>query len=213
MRLKNTYIFIIILSLLMPETTSENTDPSTEEKKGWSLFKRKNKEIKEKSDRKGFLGIFKRKPKNDGEEDLIVTEESDEVLSSIQSGKEDIPKSIPEEFYYWIGIALFYLLSSIFKKREQQADGAEKKSSENTSLKSFLQNSLQIDTQRDIFRNLKNEPVIENTAEETNLIEDKQHHQIKGGEFQSPHQFSNSLGLLLFFFARPSFETLITKQL
>ena len=33
MRLKNTYIFIIILSLLMPETTSENTDPSTEEKK------------------------------------------------------------------------------------------------------------------------------------------------------------------------------------
>ncbi len=97
MRLKNTYIFIIILSLLMPETTSENTDPSTEEKKGWSLFKRKNKEIKEKSDRKGFLGIFKRKSKKDGEEDLIVTEESDEVLSSIQSGKEDIPESILEE--------------------------------------------------------------------------------------------------------------------
>ena len=85
---------------------------------------------------------------------------------------KDFLKSIPEEFYYWIGIALFYLLSSIFKKREQQVDGAEKKPSENTSLKSFLQNSLQIDTQRDIFGNLKNEPIIENTAEETNLIED-----------------------------------------
>ena len=85
---------------------------------------------------------------------------------------KDFLKSIPEEFYYWIGIALFYLLSSIFKKREQQVDGAEKESSENTSLKSFLQNSLQIDTQRDIFGNLKNEPIIENTAEETNLIED-----------------------------------------
>ena len=100
MRLKNTYIFIIILSLLMPETTSENTDPSTEEKKGWSLFKRKNKEnkeIKEKSDRRGFLGIFKRKRKKDVEEDLIVTEESDEVISSIESGKEKIPESIPEE--------------------------------------------------------------------------------------------------------------------
>ena len=84
---------------------------------------------------------------------------------------KDFLKSIPEEFYYWIGIALFYLLSSIFKKREQQVDGAEKKSSENTSLKSFLQNSLQIDTQRDIFGNFKNEPVIEKNAEETNLIE------------------------------------------
>lgn len=79
---------------------------------------------------------------------------------------KDFLKSIPEEFYYWIGIALFYLLSSIFKKREQQVNGAEKKSSENTSLKSFLQNSLQIDTQRDIFGNLKNEPVIENTVED-----------------------------------------------
>ena len=79
---------------------------------------------------------------------------------------KDFLKSIPEEFYYWIGIALFYLLSSIFKKREQQVSGAEKKSSENTSLKSFLQNSLQIDTQRDIFGNLKNEPVIENTVED-----------------------------------------------
>ena len=85
---------------------------------------------------------------------------------------KDFLKSIPEEFYYWIGIALFYLLSSIFKKREQQVDGTEKKPSENTSLKSFLQNSLQIDTQRDIFGNLKNEPIIENTPEETNLIED-----------------------------------------
>ena len=85
---------------------------------------------------------------------------------------KDFLKSIPEEFYYWIGIALFYLLSSIFKNRGQQVDGAEKESSENTSLKSFLQNSLQIDTQRDIFGNLKNEPIIENTAEETNLIED-----------------------------------------
>ena len=85
---------------------------------------------------------------------------------------KDFLKSIPEEFYYWIGIALFYLLSSIFKKREQQVDGAEKESSENTSLRSFLQNSLQIDTQRDIFGNLKNEAIIENTAEETNLIED-----------------------------------------
>ena len=66
---------------------------------------------------------------------------------------KDFLKSIPEEFYYWIGIALFYLLSSIFKKREQQVDGAEKKSSENTSLKSFLQNSLQIDTQRDAKNN------------------------------------------------------------
>ncbi len=96
MRLKNIYIFIIILSLLMPETTSENTDPSTEEKKGWSLFKRKNKEIKEKSDRKGFLGIFKRMRKKDLEEELIVTEESDEVLSSSQLDKEEIPESSPE---------------------------------------------------------------------------------------------------------------------
>ena len=85
---------------------------------------------------------------------------------------KDFLKSIPEEFYYWIGIALFYLLSSIFKKREQQVVGTEKESSENTSIKSFLQNSLQIDTQRDIFGNLKNEAIIENTAEETNLIED-----------------------------------------
>ena len=85
---------------------------------------------------------------------------------------KDFLKSIPEEFYYWIGIALFYLLSSIFKKREQRVDGVEKESSESTSLKSFLQNSLQIDTQRDIFGNFKNEPVIENTSEETNLIED-----------------------------------------
>ena len=120
MRFKNIYIFIIILSLLMPETTSENTDPSSEEKKGWSLFKRKNKEYKEKSDRKGFLGIFKRKRKKDAEEDLIVTEEerkrqetkdgqeivripftpmeeSDEVLSSSQSRKEEIPESNLEE--------------------------------------------------------------------------------------------------------------------
>ena len=111
MRLRKIYIFVIILSLLMPEATSENTDPSSEEKKGWSLFKRKNKEYKEKSDRKGFLGIFKRKRKKDAEEDLIVTEEerkrqetrdgqeivripftpmeeTDEVLSSSGSRKE-----------------------------------------------------------------------------------------------------------------------------
>ena len=85
---------------------------------------------------------------------------------------KDFLKSIPEEFYYWIGIALFYLLSSIFKKREQRVDGVEKESSENTSLKSFFQKSLQIDTQRDIFGNLKNEPVIANSIEETTLIED-----------------------------------------
>ena len=101
---------------------------------------------------------------------------------------KDFLKSIPEEFYYWIGIALFYLLSSIFKKREQQVDGAEKESSENTSLKSFLQNSLQIDTQRDIFGNLKNEPVIENTAEETNLIEDN----LEPEELTSPSPQMNS---------------------
>ena len=101
---------------------------------------------------------------------------------------KDFLKSIPEEFYYWIGIALFYLLSSIFKKREQQVDGAEKETSENTSLKSFLQNSLQIDTQRDIFGNLKNEPVIENTAEETNLIEDNS----ESEELTSPSLQMNS---------------------
>lgn len=101
---------------------------------------------------------------------------------------KDFLKSIPEEFYYWIGIALFYLLSSIFKKREQQVDGPEKESSENTSLKSFLQNSLQIDTQRDIFGNLKNEPVIENTAEETNLIEDN----LEPEELTSPSPQMNS---------------------
>ena len=101
---------------------------------------------------------------------------------------KDFLKSIPEEFYYWIGIALFYLLSSIFKKREQQVDGAEKKPSENTSLKSFLQNSLQIDTQRDIFGNLKNEPVIENTAEETNLIDDN----LESEELTSPSLQMNS---------------------
>ena len=101
---------------------------------------------------------------------------------------KDFLKSIPEEFYYWIGIALFYLLSSIFKKREQQVDGAEIKPSENTSLKSFLQNSLQIDTQRDIFGNLKNEPIIENTAEETNLIEDN----LDSEELTSPSPQMNS---------------------
>jgi len=101
---------------------------------------------------------------------------------------KDFLKSIPEEFYYWIGIALFYLLSSIFKKREQQVDGAEKESSENTSLKSFLQNSLQIDTQRDIFGNLKNEPVIENTVEETNLIEGN----LESEELTSPSPQMNS---------------------
>ena len=101
---------------------------------------------------------------------------------------KDFLKSIPEEFYYWIGIALFYLLSSIFKKREQQVDDAEKKPSENTSLKSFLQNSLQIDTQRDIFGNLKNEPIIENTAEETNLIEDN----LDSEELTSPSPQMNS---------------------
>ena len=56
MRLRKIYIFVIILSLLMHETTSENTDPSTEEK-GWSLFKRKNKEYKEK--KVGPKGIFR----------------------------------------------------------------------------------------------------------------------------------------------------------
>ena len=101
---------------------------------------------------------------------------------------KDFLKSIPEEFYYWIGIALFYLLSSIFKKREQQVDGAEKKPSENNSLKSFLQNSLQIDTQRDIFGNLKNEAIIENTAEETNLIEDN----LNSEELTSPSPQMNS---------------------
>ena len=101
---------------------------------------------------------------------------------------KDFLKSIPEEFYYWIGIALFYLLSSIFKKREQQVDGAEKESSENTSLRSFLQNSLQIDTQRDIFGNLKNEAIIENTAEETNLIEDN----LDSEELTSPSPQMNS---------------------
>ena len=101
---------------------------------------------------------------------------------------KDFLKSIPEEFYYWIGIALFYLLSSIFKKREQQVDGAEIKPSENTSLKSFLQNSLQIDTQRDIFGNLKNEPIIENTAVETNLIEDN----LESEELTSPSPQMNS---------------------
>ena len=34
--------------------------------------------------------------KKDLEEELIVTEESDEGLSSIESGKEEIPESIPE---------------------------------------------------------------------------------------------------------------------
>ena len=101
---------------------------------------------------------------------------------------KDFLKSIPEEFYYWIGIALFYLLSSIFKKREQQVDDAEKKPSENTSLKSFLQNSLQIDTQRDIFGNLKNEPIIENTPEEINLIEDN----LDSEELTSPSPQMNS---------------------
>ena len=131
MRLKNTYIFIIILSLLMPETTSENPDPSTEEKKGWSLFKRKNKEDKEdkeKSDRKGFFGIFKRKRTKDAQEDLIVTEEerkgqeakdaqeivpnpstsmeeSDEVLSSSQSSKQVVPESISEQLPIDINIS------------------------------------------------------------------------------------------------------------
>ena len=64
MRLRKIYIFVIILSLLMPETTSENTDTSSEEKKGWSLFKKKIKNTK-KVGPKGFLGIFKRKRKKD----------------------------------------------------------------------------------------------------------------------------------------------------
>lgn len=82
---------------------------------------------------------------------------------------KDFLKSIPEEFYYWIGIALFYLLSSIFKKREQRVDGVEKESSEDNSLKSFFQKSLQIDTQRDIFGNLKNQPAIEDSLDSEEL--------------------------------------------
>ena len=101
---------------------------------------------------------------------------------------KDFLKSIPEEFYYWIGIALFYLLSSIFKKREQRVDGAEKKSSENTSLKSFFQKSLQIDTQRDIFGNLKNQSVIANTIKESSLIEDD----LDSEELTSPPSQINS---------------------
>ena len=76
MRFKNIYIFIIVLSLLFPQGTDQDNDANpVEEKKKWSLFKKKDKEYKEKSERKGFLGIFKRKRKKDAEEDLLVTEE------------------------------------------------------------------------------------------------------------------------------------------
>ena len=115
MRFKNIYIFIIVLSLLFPQGTDQDNDANpVEEKKKWSLFKKKDKEYKEKSERKGFLGIFKRKRKKDAEEDLLVTEEerkrqetkdgqeivripftpmdeTDEVLSSSQSREPDTP--------------------------------------------------------------------------------------------------------------------------
>ena len=62
MRFKNIYIFIIVLSLLFPQETDQDNDANpVEEKKKWSLFKKKDKEYKEKSKRKGFLGIFKKK--------------------------------------------------------------------------------------------------------------------------------------------------------
>ena len=115
MRFKNIYIFIIVLSLLFPQGTDQDNDANpVEEKKKWSLFKKKDKEYKEKSERKGFLGIFKRKRKKDAEEDLLVTEEerkrqetkdgqeivripftpmdeSEEVLSSSESREPDTP--------------------------------------------------------------------------------------------------------------------------
>ena len=76
MRLRKIYIFVIILSLLMPESASENADPSSEEKKRMvTIQKKKIKNIKKSRTEKGFLGIFKRKRKKDAEEDLIVTEE------------------------------------------------------------------------------------------------------------------------------------------
>ena len=117
MRFKNIYIFIIVLSLLIPQGTDQDNDAnSIKEKKRWSLFKKKDKEYKEKSDRKGFLGIFKRKRKKDAEEDLLVTEEererqetkdgqeivripftpvdgTEEVLSSSQPREIEIPPS------------------------------------------------------------------------------------------------------------------------
>ena len=107
MRLRNIYIFVIILSLLMPDANSENSDPSSEEKRGWSLFKRNNKkneekseeieekseEIEEKSGRRGFLGIFKRKSKEEAEEDLIPTDEEQKTQENID-GKETAPASL-----------------------------------------------------------------------------------------------------------------------
>ena len=74
MRFIKIYIFIIALSLLIPQENDQDKDANpVEEKKKWSLFKKKDKEYKEKSERKGFLGIFKRKRKKDAEEDLVVT--------------------------------------------------------------------------------------------------------------------------------------------
>ena len=74
MRLRKIYIFVIILSLLMPETTSENTDPSSEEKKDGLYSKEKIKNIKKSRTERDFR-YLSRKRKKDAEEDLIVTEE------------------------------------------------------------------------------------------------------------------------------------------
>ena len=44
MRLKNIYIFIIVLSLVFPQEADQDGDANpVEEKKKWSLFKKKDK--------------------------------------------------------------------------------------------------------------------------------------------------------------------------
>ena len=151
MRFKNIYIFIIVLSLVFPQGTDQDNDANpVEEKKKWSLFKKKNKEYKEKSERKGFLGIFKRKRKKDAEEDLILTEEervrqetkdgqeivripftpmeeSDEVLSSSESRVPDIPATSeqPES-----------------EATEEESNSSDSQDSDNTSTKNTEESSI-----------------------------------------------------------------------
>ena len=78
-------------------------------------------------------------------------------MTIFQAQKEktikEILKSIPEEFYYWIGIALFYLLSAVFKKRQQQDGNLENNNPDNKQ--SFLQRALQADSMNDLLGDIR----------------------------------------------------------
>ena len=149
MRLKYLYIFIIVLSILIPQSNDQDdSSNSSKEKKKWSLFKKKDKDedvgvdgsdsdkkdkkkrglfrrknkkdYKEKDERTGPFGIFKKKRKKDAEDDIWSTKEerekqeeldgqtivripytpidgTDEVLSSSESKPANLSASNEEE--------------------------------------------------------------------------------------------------------------------